>query len=443
MIELNDSTTVPANNLCTGLLATHLDGFATLLDGQSYAPATVRQKNDLLADFGAWLAEHDVPLEVLGEAHAGQFLTEYHRRTRRGDAWTIRQLIRYLRDIGRIPVLPPEAGSTAEGELASAFGRFLRAERGLSVSTLANYLPIVRSFLDEQFGGKALQFGDLRAADIHRFIVRRAQAASHGCAKLVVTALRSFLRFLQQRGLLATDLAAAVPGVAGWRLAHLPKALPAEQVELLLAILRSRYTGRSARLRGSDAARAARSSRRRGRSHDPRRSRLGMRRDRRAWNKRSAAGAVASADGCWLSLGRLSASRSTGLRDTSRLHSDTRAETRLRKSFGHLLHHSSCTQARRLDARVQGRTPAAPLARHRPAAPRRLACGDRPAPSPQSAAHATNLCQSGHRGIARDRAALARSRVMSPLQVALDEYLAARRALGHKLRLAGGCCSDS
>ena len=63
MTELNDSTTVPANNLCTGLLATYLDGFATLLDGQGYAPATVRQKNDLLADFGAWLAEHDVPLK--------------------------------------------------------------------------------------------------------------------------------------------------------------------------------------------------------------------------------------------------------------------------------------------------------------------------------------------------------------------------------------------
>jgi site-specific recombinase XerD len=235
MTELNDSTTVPANNLCTGLSATHLDGFATLLDGQGYAPATVRQKIDLLADFGAWLGEHDAPLDVLGEAHAGQFLTEYHRRTRRGDAWTIRQLIIYLRDIGRIPVLAPEVGSTAEGELVSAFGRFLRTERGLSVSTLANYLPIVRSFLDEQFGGKALQFGDLRAADIHRFIVRRAQAAPHGRAKLVVTALRSFLRFLQQRGLLATDLAAAVPGVSGWRLAHLPKALPAEQVELLLA----------------------------------------------------------------------------------------------------------------------------------------------------------------------------------------------------------------
>lgn len=234
MSELNDSTTVPANNLCAGRLATHLDGFATFLDGQGYAPATVRQKKDLLVDFGAWLAEHDLPLEVLGEAHAGQFLTEYHRRTRRGDAWTIRQLIRYLRDIGRIPVLQPEVGSSAADHLVSAFGRFLRTERGLSASTLANYVPIIRNFLDEQFGGGALQFGDLRAADIHRFIVRRAQAASRGRAKLVVTALRSFLRFLQQRRLLATDLAAAVPGVSGWRLAHLPKALPAEQVELLL-----------------------------------------------------------------------------------------------------------------------------------------------------------------------------------------------------------------
>jgi site-specific recombinase XerD len=235
MIDLNASATVPANNLCVGGLAAHLGRFATLLGGQGYAPATVRQKNELLADFSAWLAEHDVPLEALEDAHGGQFLTGYRRRARRGDASTIRQLIRYLRDSGRIPVLPPEVDSTAEGKLISAFGEFLRTERGLSPATLVNYLPIVRGFLDEQFGGKALHFDDLRIADIHRFIVRRARAGSRGRAKLVVTALRSFLHFLQQRGLLATDLAGAVPGIAGWRLVHLPKALPAEQVELLLA----------------------------------------------------------------------------------------------------------------------------------------------------------------------------------------------------------------
>jgi integrase/recombinase XerD len=216
-------------------LATHLDGFATLLGGQGYAPATVRQKIDLLADFSVWLAEQDVPLDIFGRDHAGQFLAERRCRVRRGDAWTIWQLIEYLRDIGCIPMPVRLADSSAAGELVSTFGGFLRSERGLSPATLVNYLPIVRGFLDEQFGGKALHFEDMRAVDIHRFIVRRAQAGSRGRAKLAVTALRSFLRFLQQRGLLATDLAAAVPGVAGWRLAHLPKALPAEQVERLLA----------------------------------------------------------------------------------------------------------------------------------------------------------------------------------------------------------------
>jgi|HubBroStandDraft_1064217.scaffolds.fasta_scaffold1276243_2 hypothetical protein len=70
MTDLNDGTTVPADNLYLGRLAAHLDGFATLLCGQGYAPATIRQKNELLADFSAWLAEHDVPLAVLAEAHA-------------------------------------------------------------------------------------------------------------------------------------------------------------------------------------------------------------------------------------------------------------------------------------------------------------------------------------------------------------------------------------
>jgi integrase/recombinase XerD len=235
MTDPNGDTTAPAGNFGVGRLAAHLDGFATLLGGQGYAPATVRQKLDLLADFSAWLAEHDVPLAVLAEAHAGQFLTEYHCRARRGDAWTIRQLIRYLRDNGRIAVPPLQVDPTAAGDLLRAFGGFLRTERGLSVSTLANYLPIARNFVDEQFGGKALHFDDLRAVDIHRFIIRRARAGARSRAKLVVTALRSFLRFLQHRGLLSTDLAAVVPGVASWRLAHLPKALPAEQVELLLA----------------------------------------------------------------------------------------------------------------------------------------------------------------------------------------------------------------
>lgn len=236
MTYLNDGATTAADDFRVGGLAGHLDCFETLLGGQGYVPATVRQKISLLADFSTWVERHDIPPNVLGEEHTSQFLTEHRRRGAwRGDAWTIRQFIGYLRGIGCIPVLPPEVDSSAVGELVGAFGEFLRTERGLSASTLTNYLPVVRDFLAEQFHGHALRFDDMRAADVHRFIVRRAQAGSLTRAKLVVTALRSFLHFVQERGLLATDLAAAVPGVAGWRLAHLPKAIPAEQVERLLA----------------------------------------------------------------------------------------------------------------------------------------------------------------------------------------------------------------
>ena len=50
----------------------------------------------------------------------------------------------------------------------------------------------------------------------------------------MVTALRSFLRYLRHQGRIATDLAAAVPGVAAWRLSGLPKFLPIDQIQRIL-----------------------------------------------------------------------------------------------------------------------------------------------------------------------------------------------------------------
>ena len=54
----------------------------------------------------------------------------------------------------------------------------------------------------------------------------------------MVTALRSLLRYLQVTGVTPVGLVTAVPSVAGWTLAGLPKALNAGQVEALLASLR-------------------------------------------------------------------------------------------------------------------------------------------------------------------------------------------------------------
>jgi site-specific recombinase XerD len=144
-------------------------------------------------------------------------------------------LLRHLRGLG-IVASPPEAiDDTPLNRLERDYRQFLASERGLTPATLANYLPTVRCFLTEHFSNGALRLDELSPQDLNRFILSHAQKISRGRAKLMVTALRSFLRFLCQRGEITADLASAVPTVANWRLSELPKSLAPEQVERLLA----------------------------------------------------------------------------------------------------------------------------------------------------------------------------------------------------------------
>lgn len=239
MTNTNDNATGQAGVLRIDPLASHIDGFAALLRQQGYVAESVRQKCAVLTDLSQWLDGRGLPLDELDEALVSQFHRDNsppdYQRMRRGHAATTRQILNYLRDLGCIPTPSVTVASTPVDVLLGDFERFLRSERGLSPATLKNYLPIVRRFLVERPDNNALHFDELRATDVHGFIIRGAQRGSLGRAKLVVTAMRSFFRFLQQRGALATDLAAAMPGVANWRLSHLPKTLPPHQVEQLLA----------------------------------------------------------------------------------------------------------------------------------------------------------------------------------------------------------------
>ena len=220
-----------------GPLATYIDAFAARLGGEGYTSTTVRDKCELVAKLSAWLYRRNLSRDALDEGHLNQFHADRRRQghVRRGEVATGQQLLIYLRDLGCVRAQPPGPDPTPLDNLTRDFGRHLSSERGLSPATLGNYLPIVRSFLIERFDGKPMQFDELRPVDIQRFVVRRAQTGSRRSAQLMITALRSFLRFLRQRGAISTDLAGAVSGIADWRLSHLPKSIPPEQVERMLA----------------------------------------------------------------------------------------------------------------------------------------------------------------------------------------------------------------
>ena len=237
MTDRNDAAMAGGKRSCIGPLAFHVEGFAAFLGGEGYTPRTVNDKCRVVADLSRWLDRCKPVQGALDEEQLNHFHVTRRRRgdVRRGEVATGQLLLRYLRGLDCIPTLPPKVDRTPLDDLTQAFGRFLSSERGLSPASLINYLPIARSFLIDRFGSEALQLDDLQPVDIHRFIVRHAQMGSRRRAQLMVSGLRSFLRFLQQRGAIATDLAGAVPGVANWRLSHLPKSLPPEQVEQLLA----------------------------------------------------------------------------------------------------------------------------------------------------------------------------------------------------------------
>jgi site-specific recombinase XerD len=233
-ITHNGAATTSDQRVCVGPLACYIDRFAEFLACEGYTSQTVKVKRALVADLSRWLARHGLPLAKLDEQRLKQFHAYHRRSLRRGDVSTGHQLLGLLRRLGVISSLPQKMDRTALDQIIRDYDRFLSSERGLARATVVCYLPIVRRLLTERFGNKALRLEDMRPADLNRFILREGRRVSRIHARTTVTALRSFLRFLRQRGAIKTDLAAALPGVAHWRLSHIPKSLPPEQVEQLL-----------------------------------------------------------------------------------------------------------------------------------------------------------------------------------------------------------------
>jgi integrase/recombinase XerD len=118
--------------------------------------------------------------------------------------------------------------------LRNAYASYLREERALAEPTVFAYAWLVRRFLRSRCVRRRGSLSALRPTDIQAFMLRHVAAGSRSAAKLMVTALRSFFRFLRFRGVIGADLAACVPSVPNWRMTALPKSIPMQEVRLIL-----------------------------------------------------------------------------------------------------------------------------------------------------------------------------------------------------------------
>ena len=226
----------PSRVRVSGPLEPYADGFRQELGRLGYTAHSASDQLQLMAHVSRWLEGRQLGVGDLTLVRVEEFLV-----ARRAEGYTLwlstkamAPALVYLRGVGAAPTPDRLEPATPAEELLDAYRAYLVEERGLAGGTVAGYLHVARLFLAARSADGELDL-ELSAADVHEFVLDECRGRSTGSAKYIVCGLRALLRFLFLQSHIEAELADAVPSVAGWRLAGLPKALDPGEVAALLA----------------------------------------------------------------------------------------------------------------------------------------------------------------------------------------------------------------
>lgn len=216
----------------------HVAGLAAWLAGRNYAPSTVLDYARRAGTFLRWITETSRRLEDVGASDLvdyGKHLEEIGRWRRRGrsgcnDYTAACQLVTYLENAG--VVTSHSAISTPAERLLAAFQEWSRTHRGIRDSTIRNYSTVVRDLI-QTVGSEP---GSYTARDLRAFVLERARRHGPATAEWVVTSTRVFLRYLVAVEACPVGFEHAIPSVAKWRLARLPRYVPTECIERVVRL---------------------------------------------------------------------------------------------------------------------------------------------------------------------------------------------------------------
>ncbi len=225
----------PSDVRMFGPLVPYAAGFYAELISLGYRPWPAIFQVRFMAHVSRWLDGHGLSSGEFTPERAMQFLAARRRAgyAHRLSSHALTRLVAYLR---RLQVVPesPQIPRSAIDRLVDQYCEFLVRERGLAPRSLLLYRPMAHRFLSAQYPSGKPRLERLTAEDVARFVVMSCRTRPISYAKLVVATLRSLLRFLYVRGYTSEALTVAVPAVASWRLASLPRPVAAEWVPRLL-----------------------------------------------------------------------------------------------------------------------------------------------------------------------------------------------------------------
>ena len=221
-----------------GPVASFIISFAEWLVDRGYGLVSLRNQVLMATGFSRWLQHEAIDLQSICERHVERYLVDraQYRRPKLGDGAALRHLLDFLRSEHAIDEEIKEERSPSPIEQhVLAYEAYLQDARALSRQTIINYRPFVRDFLTYRFREGDVSLAQLRAADVTDFVQQKVSRVNMRRAKILTTALRSFLSYVRYRGDITSDLAAAVPIVANWSLSSIPRAIGRDEVTRLLA----------------------------------------------------------------------------------------------------------------------------------------------------------------------------------------------------------------
>ena len=234
----------PSRVRVAGPLEPYAFGFREELAREGYTAHSASNQLQLMAHASRWLASRELGVGELSPARVEEFL-----EARRAEGYTLwlstkamAPVLAYLRGVGVVLTPSPVGPATPAEELVALYRAYLVQERGLAVGTVTSYVRVARLFFSARSCDGECGLERLSAAEVTDFVLAECTVREVGSAKGVVCGLRSLLRFLFVEGHTQSQLEAAVPKVAGWRLAGLPKSFGRHEVGRLLASCDRRST---------------------------------------------------------------------------------------------------------------------------------------------------------------------------------------------------------
>ncbi|MDQ6724752.1 MAG: site-specific integrase, partial [Actinomycetota bacterium] len=201
------------------------------------------KQSQLLARLSAWLEDEGLKPAELATAQVERF---FHARRAEGYAnlltsKSVAPLVKHLLRENVIAVPPPVMASGPTEAVLERFRMYLLHERGLVEGTARFYLHVARLLASERVRADGVDLAGLRAGEVTSFTARTCAERGLSSARQVVSALRTFLRFLVLEGVTDLALDQAVLSVAGWN-PSLPRAISSADVARLLASCDRRST---------------------------------------------------------------------------------------------------------------------------------------------------------------------------------------------------------